>query len=150
MSISRRSSTPDIDDLAFRVHSAILHMMRRIRREDEAGGLSAPRLSALSCVVFGRARTPSELAAMEQVSKPTMTNLVAALERDGFLRREASTMDRRVVFIHATPKARRTMERSRSRRAAFLADKFRGLPNNELAALDRSADVLMRIYEETR
>jgi DNA-binding MarR family transcriptional regulator len=138
------------EELALRLHSAVLHLMRRIRREDDVTGLSAPRLAALSCVVFAGPRTLGELATMEQVSPPTMTNVVAGLERDGYVRRETPPEDRRVVLVRATPKGRRVMERSRRLRAAFLAEKLEGLDPDELAALDRAADIMLRIYEQSR
>jgi hypothetical protein len=70
----------DADRVADRVHSAAIHLLRRLRREDDRWGLSAPRLSALSVLVFGgRALTLGELAAAEQVRPPTMTRLVSAL-----------------------------------------------------------------------
>src|SRR5262245_46410657 len=114
----------DVDRLAFKLHSAMLHMMRRVRREDAAFGLGAPRMSALSVVHFGGPRTIGEIARMEQVSAPTMTRLVAGLEEDGFVCREASPTDGRSVLVHATPKGKRVMEQGRSRRVAFLARKL--------------------------
>ncbi|MEX2247353.1 MAG: MarR family transcriptional regulator [Dehalococcoidia bacterium] len=141
---------PDLDQLAALVHSAALHLMRRIRREDEAFGLSAPRMSALSCVVFGGPRTLGELAAVEQVSPPTMTRLVAALERDGFVARKPDTADGRVVWIRPTPKGRRVMEAGRSRRTAFLARKIARLTATERSELARGAAIMMRMYEDAR
>ncbi len=40
-------------ELADRLHSAAIHLLRRLRREDDASGLPAPQLSALSVIVFG-------------------------------------------------------------------------------------------------
>ena len=144
------STTIDVDQLAFKLHSAMLHMMRRVRREDDAFGLSAPRMSALSVVHFGGPRTIGEIARMEQVSAPTMTRLVAGLEEDGFVRREASPTDGRSVLVHATAKGKRVMEQGRSRRVAFLARKLRELDPDALGALDRSSNELHRIYEDSR
>jgi DNA-binding MarR family transcriptional regulator len=139
----------DVDRLAFKLHSAMLHMMRRVRREDDEFGLSAPRMSALSVVYFGGAHTIGEIARMEQVSAPTMTRLVAGLEEDGLVRREASLTDGRSVLVHATAKGKRVMEQGRSRRVAFLAQKLGALDPAALAALDRSSDELDRIYEDS-
>jgi DNA-binding MarR family transcriptional regulator len=144
------STNIDVDQLAFKLHSAMLHMMRRVRREDDAFGLSAPRMSALSVVHFGGPRTIGEIARMEQVSAPTMTRLVAGLEEDGFVRRQPSPTDGRSVLVHATAKAKRVMEQGRSRRVAFLARKLHELDPEALAALDRSSDELHRIYEDSR
>jgi DNA-binding MarR family transcriptional regulator len=125
-------------------------MMRRVRREDEAAGLSAPRMSALSCVAFGTPRTLGELAAMEQVAPPTMTRLVAALEGGGYVVRRTDKRDRRIAWIHATAKGRRTIEAGRARRVAFLADQLRSLGLDDHAALERAAAILHEIYERSR
>jgi hypothetical protein len=90
---------PSADRLAIadRLHSAAIHLLRRVRGQDEGSGLSPARLSALSVVVFGGPVTLGRLASAEQVTAPTMTRLVAALEADGLLSRKDDTVDRRVV-----------------------------------------------------
>ena len=88
--------------LAERLHSAAIHLLRRLRAEDDASGLTAPRLSALSVLVFGGPRTVGELARAEQVRAPTISRLVAGLERDGLVRRERDPDDARVQRIRAT------------------------------------------------
>ncbi len=144
------TTSPDVDDLAIRLHSAALHLMRRIRREDDATGVSAPQLSALSCVAFGTPHTLGELAHMEQVSPPTMTRIVAALEQQKLVTRTSPAADRRVSSIIATPKGRRMIEQGRDRRAAFLARHLAALPAADRRALSRAADLMLKIYEESR
>src|SRR5687767_115077 len=90
-------------DIASRLHSASIHLLREVRRQDPESGLSPARLSALSVLVFGGPRTLGALAAAEQVTAPTMTRLVAALEADGYLSRRPSPSDRRAVIVDATP-----------------------------------------------
>jgi DNA-binding MarR family transcriptional regulator len=124
--------------------------MRRVRREDETFGLSAPRMSALSCVVFGGPRTLGELAAMEQVSAPTMTRLVLGLERDGFVTRQTAADDRRVVRVSPTRKGKQLLESGRSRRVEFLALKLADLSSDEVETLSRASDIMIRMYEESR
>ena len=147
------SSTPeDADSLAFamRLHGAVLHLMRRIRREDLHFGLTASRMSALSCVAFGTARTLGELAAMEQVSRPTMTRLVAALERDGYVEKQPDASDGRVIRVAATARGRAIIEQGRQRRSAFLAGHLAQLTERDRTALRRAIEVMERIYEESR
>src|SRR5215472_14325726 len=74
-------------DLADRLHSAAIHLLRRLRREDDASGLPAPQLSALSVIVFAGPVTLGELAAAEQVRPPTITRLVDKLEAAGLAER---------------------------------------------------------------
>ena len=88
-----RSARPD-DELAARIHSAALHLLRRLAQEDRATGVSPARLSALSVLVFGGPRTIGALAAAEGVTPPTMTRLVAALVGDGLVERLEEPGDR--------------------------------------------------------
>ena len=67
--MSRKTSKRD-EELAGRIHSAAIHLLRRLRREDAGSGLNAPRLSALSVIVFAGEVTLGELAAAEQVRPP--------------------------------------------------------------------------------
>ena len=67
----RGVSSPD--ELADRWHSLAIHLLRRLRREDVKAGLTGPRLSALSVIVFAGPVTLGELAAAEQVAPPTVT-----------------------------------------------------------------------------
>src|SRR5918911_3035334 len=118
--MSPSKSTRNVE-AADRFHSAAIQALRHVRREDPASGLSAARLSALSVLVFGGARTLGELAAAEHVRPPTMTRIVRALEEDGYVRRESDPADGRVVRLHATPKGERVMWRGRERRVENLA-----------------------------
>src|SRR5437763_14618229 len=94
------SVAPPID-LADRLHSAAIHLLRRVRRADDASGLPAPQLSALSVIVFGGPITLGALAAAEQVRPPTITKLVATLENAGLVEREVDAEDRRVVRVRS-------------------------------------------------
>src|SRR3954471_7902450 len=108
-------------EAADRFHSAAIHALRYVRREDPASGLSAARLSALSVLVFGGPRTLGELAAAEHVRPATMTRIVQALEVDGLVRRVRDSQDARVRRLHATAKGRRVMQQGRERRIGNLA-----------------------------
>src|SRR3954464_8480477 len=101
--------SPVNQELAGRLHSAALHLLRRLRRQDETMGLTPARASALSIMVFGGPVTIGSLAKAEQVSPPTATRLIIGMERDGLVRREPDPIDGRVVWLHATSKGTRTL-----------------------------------------
>jgi DNA-binding MarR family transcriptional regulator len=142
----RRSANPD--RIADELHSACIHFLRRVAREDEESGLSPARLSALSVVVFAGPLSLGELAAAERVRPPTMTRIVSGLEADGLVRRAVSPSDRRVTPIRATPKGQRVLERARARRLAVIRAGLSRLGRADLAALERSARVLEEIAQE--
>jgi DNA-binding MarR family transcriptional regulator len=131
--------------VADRLHSAAIHLLRRVRKVDEASGLSAARLSALSVLVFGGPATPSELARAEQVAPPTMTRLLQALEREGLVRREAHEGDARAVRVQATAKGRRILQRGRERRVRELEQLLHGLSASELETLGAAATTIERV-----
>src|ERR1039458_5569233 len=95
---------PGPEAMAESLHSAAIHLLRKLRRADSASGLNAPRLSALSVIVFGGPLTLGQLAAAEQVRPPTMTRIVQALEAKGLVKKVANPEDRRTIHLSATVK----------------------------------------------
>src|SRR5688572_32560330 len=112
----RDAQPPNRDDVAFRLHWVAIHLLRRVRKRDVESGLTGPQLSALSVFGFGGRRTLGELAQAEQVSRPTITRLVASLEAKGLVVREPDESDGRVTWVRATPLGREMMERGRAAR----------------------------------
>src|SRR5204862_6890077 len=106
----------DPTEIADRLHSAAIHLLRRVRVRDRESGIGPAQLSALSVLVFGGPRSLGELADAEQVRPPTMSRIVAGLERAGLIRRHA-TEDGRRVRLEASAKARKIPEAGRPRRA---------------------------------
>ena len=141
--MSPRKSNRNIE-AADRFHSAAIHALRHVRREDPATGLSAARLSALSVLVFGGPRTLGELAAAEHVRPATMTRIVQALEAEGLVRRESDPDDGRVTRLHATAKGKRVLWRGRERRVTRLADLLARLSADEVAHVRKAADLVER------
>lgn len=135
-----RSAAPG--PLADRLHSAAIHLLRRLRREDDAGGVSAPRLSALSVVVFGGPLTIGELALAEQVRAPTMSRLVAGLEESGWVERIADAEDGRLVRVEATAAGRALLQAGRARRVAALAEEIAALEAAERRVLQQALPLL--------
>lgn len=128
--------------VANRLHSAAIHLLRRARQEDRATGLSPERLSLLSVLVFAGPRTASELADIEQVSRPAITRILNALEDAGLVRRERSRSDRRVTKVHATARGRRLMEAGRARRIGRIASGLESLTAAQLELLSEASKLL--------
>jgi len=131
--------------VAERLHAAAIHLLRRLRRQDDAMGLTPARASALSIMVFGGRVTIGQLAQAEQVSAPTMTRLVVGLERDGLVRREDDPDDGRVVWLQATAKGARILHGGRRRRVEALAADLSTLDPAERDTLAQAADILERL-----
>jgi DNA-binding MarR family transcriptional regulator len=134
-----------VDRVADRVHSAAIQLLRRLRVEDEALGISAPRLSVLSVLVLAGPKRVGELARIEEVEPPTMTRLVDGLVRDGLAVREADPEDGRAVRVRATAAGGRTLRRGRAKRLRVLTVALGALSPAELSALGGGLDVLEQI-----
>jgi DNA-binding MarR family transcriptional regulator len=148
--VTSRKRESDALALADQLHSAAIHLLRHLRKEDDASGLSAPRLSALSVVVFGGPMTLGQLAKAEQVKPPTMTRIVTGLEKDGLVRREGDERDGRLTRVHATPKGQKVLMAGRARRVELLANAVKKLGASELAELERGARLLKELIESMR
>jgi DNA-binding MarR family transcriptional regulator len=135
----------DPQRLATELNSVAIHLLRRIRATDASLGLTAARLSALSVLVFGGPCSLRQLADAEQVTAPTMSRIVAALERDRLVRREVDASDGRAVCLHATAEGRALLERGRQLRIERLAVELRALSAADRSTLARAAAVLRRL-----
>jgi DNA-binding MarR family transcriptional regulator len=144
MSEVKKKNSSSILEVADRLHSAAIHLLRQVRSQDTATREAPARLSALSVLVFGGPVTLGRLAAAEQVKPPTMTRIVTGLERSGLAERFADPGDARKVKIRATSKGVRLLRDSRQRRIEYLGWHLGGLTAEELRALQQAADILER------
>lgn len=133
------------EDTAARLHSAAIRLLRLVRREDDASGLSAPRLSALSVIVFAGPISLAALAAEEQVRAPTMTRIVDALVAAGLVTRETDPADRRMVRIAATEAGRALLDEGRRRRVTAIGRRLAALAESERRALERGVELIERL-----
>src|SRR4051812_1373956 len=127
------------------LHSAAIHLLRGVRKEDERTGVGPARLSALSVLVFAGPMRLTELARIEQVKPPTMTKVVAGLEAAGLVRRRADAGDARAVRLQATARGTKLLQDGRRRRVERLAAVLQGLALDELDVLARAAAIVERV-----
>jgi DNA-binding MarR family transcriptional regulator len=132
-------------ETADRLHSAAIHLLRRLRKQDALTGEGPARLSALSVLVFGGPKTLGELAAAEQVKPPTMSRIVAGLERSRLVDITRDADDARRVHIRATAKGRRLLEEGRRQRIEYLAAQLGLLEKGELAQLSGAVEILQKL-----
>lgn len=128
--------------LADRLHSVAIHLLRRVRRGDDAAGLSAPRLSALSVVIYRGPISLTELAKAESVTAPTMTRLVQALVKAGLVEKSVDASDNRAVLLRATDVGRQTLDLARARRLAAIEELLTRLDANDAGSVERAVSVL--------
>ncbi len=141
-------SSPDTAAIADRLHSAAIHILRRVRKQDAAAGEGPARLSALSVLVFGGPMTLGELAAAEQVKPPTMSRIVSGLEDSRLAQRLTDSKDARRVRIRATARGERLLHEGRRRRIEYLARHLGRLTRQELATLDAAVKLLEGVLRD--
>jgi DNA-binding MarR family transcriptional regulator len=137
---------PNPENLAELLHSTAIRLLRTLRRVDESSGVTAPRLSALSVIVFNGPITLGKLAEAEQVRPPTMTRIVNALEEQELVVKAQDPGDGRLIRIAATTKGKRVLIRGRARRVQSLTEQIRRLENIEQENLSAA---LVTIHELT-
>ena len=128
--------------LADRLHSLAIHLLRRVRRGDDAAGLSAPRLSALSVVIYRGPISLTELAKAESVTAPTMTRLVQALVKAGLVEKSVDASDNRAVLLRATDAGRQRLDVARARRLAAIEELLSRLAADDAVIVRRAVSIL--------
>jgi DNA-binding MarR family transcriptional regulator len=131
-------------EVADRLHSAAIHLLRHARKQDVLARQGPARLSALSVLVFGGPTALGQLAAAEQVKAPTMSRIVAGLRRSGLAKIETDAKDARRIRVTATAKGERLLQEARIRRIRLLAGTLGSLNETELATLLRAAELIER------
>jgi DNA-binding MarR family transcriptional regulator len=134
-------------DLSPRLRLAITRTARRLRQEADAG-LSPSLTATLATVERHGPLTPSRLAEIERIQRPTVTRLVAKLEENGLVSREPDPDDGRVCQVRVTAEGRAFLKKLRSRKNAYLSKRLRNLGDDELETLERATAILERILEE--
>jgi DNA-binding MarR family transcriptional regulator len=144
------ASRPETLAVADCLHSAAIHLLRRVRKQDAASGVGPAQLSALSVLVFAGPKTLGELAAAEQVKPPTMSRIAAGLKRSRLIAITSDPHDARRVHIRATSKGTRLLQQGRQRRIEYLAVHLDSLTPVELAQLRAAAEMLEELLRNWR
>jgi DNA-binding MarR family transcriptional regulator len=140
----KREGLSSAEDLADRLHSIAIHLLRLVRVQDAATGVAPARLSALSVIVFAGPISLNDLAKAEQVRPPTMSRIVDALEEEGLARRKVNPADRRGVVIEATEKGKQILHAGRRRRVHFLAKHLSSLSAHDLSLIGSAITAIQK------
>ena len=141
MSRTEKKSRMEVAD---RLHSAAIHLLRYARKQDVLAREGPARLSALSVLVFGGPMTLGQLATAEQIKPPTMSRIVAGLKRSGLARIDEDTRDGRRIRVSATAKGERVLQEARQRRIRLLAEVLDEVSEQEADVLRKAAEIIER------
>jgi DNA-binding MarR family transcriptional regulator len=136
-------------ETADRLRLAIVRTARRLRQE-VGEHISPSSVAALATIERRGPLAPSELAELERVKRPTITRVVSRLEEAGLVERTNDPTDGRAFLVSITRQGSELLRRIRTRKNAYLARRLSKLDADDLAALERAADVLERILEDER
>ena len=141
-----------LTDSAARLRLGVVRTARRLRQEaaSEASGLTPTSTAALATIERHGPLTPSELADIERVKRPTITRTLGCLEREGLIDRTPDPDDGRSNLISLNAAGRERLRRLRGRKNAYLARRMRDLPAEDVATLERAAEILEGMLEEPR
>jgi DNA-binding MarR family transcriptional regulator len=141
-----------LTDSAAQLRMGIVRTARRMRQEaaGEASGLTPTSTSALATIERHGPLTPSELAALERVKRPTVTRTLGCLEREGLVDRTPDPDDGRSSLVSVNGAGRERLRRLRGRKNAYLARRMRDMPAADIAALERAAEILEQMLEDER
>jgi DNA-binding MarR family transcriptional regulator len=141
--------TNPLTDSAAKLRMAIVRAARALRQEAaaEASGLTPTSTAALATIERHGPLTPSELAEIERVKRPTATRTLRVLSEAGLVERTPDPEDGRSALVSITAVGRDRLRRLRGRKNAYLARRMRDLPAEDLATLDRAAEILERLLE---
>jgi DNA-binding MarR family transcriptional regulator len=146
--MAKRKSKISSDAEAYRIadllHSAAIHLLRKVRAKDRSAGIGSAQLSALSVLVFGGPRSLKELAEAEQVRPPTMSRIVAGLARTRLTRRK-TTDDKRRMLLEATARGKKILREGRRRRVEMLVNALEKFSADELREAAAAADFMRKL-----
>lgn len=146
---AKTATERDLSGLAAHLRLVITRTARRLRQQ--AGtDLGPSQASALASIERHGPLTPSELAEIERIQRPSATRIVARLEEAKLVERVADPTDRRSFTVGINGDGRALMNRLRTRKNAYLARRLRGLDEADLATLDRAAEILEDLLEGER
>lgn len=149
MTGTKLTSTEELTEHAARLRLAINRMARRMRQEANAD-LGPASVSALATIERAGPLTPSELARIEAVQRPTATRLLSRLTEEGLVTRTSDPADGRCSIVAITTEGRAALTRLRKLKTAYLAKEMRSLPEEDVATLARAAEILEQVLEEGR
>ena len=124
------------------VYGLLATLLRRAPRD-----ISLTSLATLSTLNRAGAKKITDLAAIEGVTQPSMTTLIAGLEKAGLVERSGDPNDKRVSMVALTSAGRDYIQGRRNAGTEAFATLVSELPPDEAAALAAAVPALVRLRE---
>ncbi|HWX74351.1 MAG TPA: MarR family transcriptional regulator [Solirubrobacteraceae bacterium] len=147
-SIERASARGErVDYVAEHLPSRAVVLVRLLVKQVRNREISRTEMEVLSILREG-ARRITELSELEGVAQPTMTLLVRRLEHKGWVRRDGSPEDGRVVMVSLTDSGGEAQQRFRGRFLAAMRADLEQLSDERLHELSAATETLSSFVDE--
>lgn len=130
-----------------RLAQAVARLNRRLRQERESD-LTATQLSVLGSVRVLGAATPSQIAARERVSQPSVTRTLNCLLESDYITKTPHPGDGRQVLVEVSDLGTKVLAEERQRRDLWLERRLADLSADDRAVLREATDLMVRLAED--
>jgi DNA-binding MarR family transcriptional regulator len=141
--VSAQTET-DVAPLAADLRGVMGQLMRRLRRENL---FPLNQASVLGRLDRCGSQSVSDLAAAERVRPQSMAQTVGDLEADELVERKPDPDDRRRALVILTAAGKSRIEADRRAREGWLVKAFEEMPETDLAAIERTVEILRRVAD---
>lgn len=149
--VMERPPKTSAERAATTIRRSVVRLARRLRWERADHGLSGSKLIVLGHLLRSGVLTAKDLASLEHIRPQSLTRILASLEKDGFIRREQGTDDRREVRIEISEKGRMLLAIDAARQDTWLdAALSNTLTEAEQSVLALAARLLDRVSDLPR
>ena len=131
--------------VANELRPVLLRLARELRKETEQLGVTSRQITLLWLIRRNPGLSLRELATEERISPPALSGHVDRLEKAGLITRVRDEGDRRRVDLTLTDEGERLLKRVRARRTTWLADRLRGLDDDEIGVIEAAIEPLGRL-----
>jgi DNA-binding MarR family transcriptional regulator len=143
LTAAQRDRSERIDRVASQLLPRVALLTRLLTSELDSE-LSRTELGLLN-TLSSAPRRITELAELERLAQPTLTQLVQRLEQRGFVNRERQTDDGRVVLVTLTELGAAALDDFRCRARAALGAHLAELPDAEVESLAAATETMGRL-----
>ena len=140
------SAEPGADEQSLVSAAAVYGLLSTLLRRSPRD-ISLTSLATLATLDRAGAKKITELAALEGVTQPSMTTLIAGLEKAGLVERSGDPNDRRVSMVSLTSVGRDYIRRRRQTGSEAFVTLVSELPPDEAAALAAAVPALVRLRD---
>jgi DNA-binding MarR family transcriptional regulator len=134
----------DTAALAADLRGVMGQLVRRLRRENL---FPLHQASVLGRLDRCGSQSVSDLAAAERVRPQSMAQTVGDLEGEGLVDRKPDPDDRRRALVTITEAGKSRIEADRRAREGWLVKAFEEMPETDLAAIERTVEILRRVAD---